>query len=298
MPCPCGSLRRAAECCRLADGYFYRPVPSLRPPGEATRHVHGKCYLRASRNCSTDISGEHPLSASVLRLIDERNIKVRGTSWAGDSVKEVSIESLKSSILCKRHNEALSPLDAHACAFFTALREVYDDIADLRTHSRKEKWFLFSGEALELWLVKTAFGLYEADSLAQGREPARKVQTLNPTILAAFMGGGIVRPCGLYVMTTKGEHLGQRLSIDVAAISSTDGMHLTGISLAFMGMTFFIALDPDASYREFTVTHEYRPDFLQFRNKRRFHNIVLTWPGTGPRKRRAVLYTKTRPDRL
>ncbi|HTV29513.1 MAG TPA: hypothetical protein VMF32_17215 [Xanthobacteraceae bacterium] len=261
--------------------------------------INEKCYLKSKRDCSAKITKEHFLSEGVLRLLDENHIKVRGAPWHEDGeVREYSLARLASKILCKRHNEALSSLDASARAFFGAVREMYDDIADTKTLSRKSIWYLFSGEELELWLVKTAFGLYEAGYLVRDGVPLRDHQLLNPELLDSLTGRPIAPPCGLYVMTTEGKHLGFRNSLDVNVLLSTDEQHMAGLSLAFMGLTFIIALDPRASYARLQSAFKYRPGFLQFRNSKRMHNAVLTWPGGTGLRQKAVLFTKTRLDRL
>lgn len=55
------------------------------------------------------------------------------------------INSLVSNILCKCHNEALSPLDTAAGRTFRILQEIYEDLSPAnKSLSRKGKWFLVS----------------------------------------------------------------------------------------------------------------------------------------------------------
>jgi hypothetical protein len=159
--------------------------------------------------------------------------------------------------------------------------------------SRKPKWFLFSGEALELWLAKTAFGLYESGHLAKGRVRLRDEQCLDPAILGALRGRRILSPCGLYIMASGDKHVGKRDSVDITAILSIDEEHMTGMTLTFMGLTFAIALDPRASYKPWRTSFTYRPAFIQYRNAKRFHSMVLSWPDRAIDKQRAVLFTKS-----
>jgi hypothetical protein len=75
---------------------------------------------------------------------------------------------------------SLSGLDSSAHEFFQRVQQIFDDIADLRTLSRRRLWFLCSGEELELWLIKTAFGLYASGNIATVGENHIE---LNPSIL-------------------------------------------------------------------------------------------------------------------
>jgi hypothetical protein len=291
--CPCGSSRRAADCCQLPNGLFRKQFTYPTAPLPQTGYANACCYLRSTKNCSDKRSGEHFISASVLRIVNERHIKVKNLPWlAHGEIAELQISKLRSHILCKRHNEALSSLDQSAGAFFRAVRAMFDDIANSKTLSRKPQWFLASGEELELWLVKTAFGLYESECFAHknGNSPERL--PINPTILRAFQGARIPKPCGLYLMATGDEQWAKRDAIDVSPMFSQRDKRMVGMSLAFMGLTFLILLDPRIAYPDPSGTYTFRPSAVQFRNAKRSHTIVLTW-GDQPLQR-AVLYTASR----
>jgi hypothetical protein len=293
--CPCGSSKPAESCCLLPDGQFYRRAHDIVPPGAVSGIANAKCYLRVTNNCSEKTSREHPVSAAVPRVINESKVKLRGAAWQQrGETGDYAIPNLASKTLCKRHNEALADLDSAAASFFQAVREMYDDVGNHRTLSCKQKWFLFSGEELELWLVKTAFGLFEAGYLMYRDFPMRGNQTLNPEILHAFSRRAIRAPCGLYVMATGGIHPGQRNSIDITGIPSTDHLHMTALSLTFMGLTFLVALDPNASFKAIQQSFKYRPSFIQYRNAKRRHSAVVTWPGGTGGRQPAVLFTAMR----
>ena len=117
-PCPCGSGKAIAVCHLDFDGKLRKPHPSLRPPGIKTGLSHTGCYLRDVCDCSEQISREHYISRSVLDQLGEI-IRVSGAPWLRpDETLSTTIENLTAKILCKRHNEALSPLDAEAGHFF------------------------------------------------------------------------------------------------------------------------------------------------------------------------------------
>lgn len=70
------------------------------------------CYAAELGDCSGRLSGEHWISAAVLRLLAEpAGVSIRGAPWLGGAVRAVPVRKLKANILCKGHNERLSWLD-------------------------------------------------------------------------------------------------------------------------------------------------------------------------------------------
>src|SRR5271166_5863358 len=142
-PCPCDGNRLYGQCCLGTDGRAYKSPVGRRPPGPQTGFSHGRCYMGWSHNCDQEISGEHYISASVLAQLCKSKVKLNGLPWlADDETKILPISGLRGNILCKRHNEGLSRLDETGGKFFTALKQVHDDIFDKKSLSRRGKWFL------------------------------------------------------------------------------------------------------------------------------------------------------------
>ena len=159
-PCPCGSGQAIIDChFDKIDGRLRKKVPSLRPPDVPTGYAHPNCYLRTSQDCSEQISREHYVSRSVLKKLGQI-VKISGVHWLGGGKSlETSIGNLTAKILCKRHNEALSPLDHEAGIFFEVVANVLLDL-HRKTLSRKPIFHLVSGDSLELWMLKIACGHY------------------------------------------------------------------------------------------------------------------------------------------
>src|SRR5260221_4601972 len=129
-------------------------------------------------NCSRAISGEHFISKTVLSILNPTEVRIAGLAWIPKGeTRDLPIEALRANVLCVRHNSAWSQLDAMAGRFFRALAELYDDLGR-RTLSRKPIWHLFSGEELELWLLKTILGFFNPGVLSKYRRKIGKVQTV------------------------------------------------------------------------------------------------------------------------
>jgi hypothetical protein len=113
--------------------------------------------------------------------------------------KDLACHRPQSKILCKRHNEALAGLDAMAGKFFSTLKLVFDDIFDKKTPSRSSKWFLFSGEEIELCMLKTAIGLFHSGVVAKENLTLNEEQAINPECYDILYARTLPRPCGIHI---------------------------------------------------------------------------------------------------
>jgi hypothetical protein len=242
-------------------------------------------------NCSRTISGEHFISESVLSIVSPtKSVRVSGTAWIPPGqTQDLPLEALQAKILCTRHNSAFSRLDTMAGKFFRAIADISEDLSR-RTLSRRSIWHLFSGEELELWLLKTILGFFHAGVLSKDGRKIREVQKImNPAIEAAYRTGRLVEPCGMYVLKS-GSASAQRGVLEFAALSDEGDERVVGCGLVMLGVRATFFTDANIVNQDlFTVNHSYRPDYLFYQNERRHHSIVLTWPP--PRPGRAVKFT-------
>jgi len=291
-PCPCGdSDRPYSDCCGRVPKSPYKQIAQFRPPGAATGYRHPRCYMNWTSNCSHTISGEHFISESVLSIVSPRKlVRVSGTAFIPPGqTKDLPLEALQAKILCTRHNNALSRLDTMAGKFFRAIADIYEDLSDRRTPSRRSIWHLFSGEELELWLLKTILGFFHAGVLSKdGRKIGKVQKIMNPAIDAAYCTGRLPEPCGMYVLKN-GPALARRGVLDFVSLSDQPDERIIGCGLTILGLTTTFFTDANIVNRNlFTANHSYRPDYLFYQNERRHHSIVLTWPP--PRPGRAVKF--------
>jgi hypothetical protein len=93
---------------------WYRPNMSDSADHPRVTQVDG-CYAAELGDCSGCLSGEHWISAAMLKLLAEpAGVSVRGAPWLNGKVRAVPVRKLKAKILCKGHNERLSWLDEFA----------------------------------------------------------------------------------------------------------------------------------------------------------------------------------------
>jgi hypothetical protein len=117
------------------------------------------CFLASTNGCCKTISGEHYISESLLNELETANttIDVAGLPWIESGmVTSVGKKSLVSNILCKTHNEALSPIDSAIVPLVTALQQ--SDIL-LRSGSGQSLDFQVDGTLIERWILKVLIGL-------------------------------------------------------------------------------------------------------------------------------------------
>ena len=108
LPCRCGSNKLAKECCWRERGWHKSPaVINLTDTGYSGNHR--RCYLNALNSCSQKLSGEHVISATVLKAIGQDTVDVSGFPWIkADETKKVGIGSLVANCLCGTQSRAVS----------------------------------------------------------------------------------------------------------------------------------------------------------------------------------------------
>jgi SEC-C motif len=280
-PCPCGSGKVFAYCCRQPDGGIYKTVALPIPPAPITGHARDGCYMNWTEDCSSTLSGEHFVSEGVLKLIGERHVAVNGTHWLAEGeTRPLPIGRLVGNVLCTRHNSAMWPLDTAAVKFFGAIKSIYSDLGNSKTLSRKRQWWLLSGEEIELWLLKTAFGLYHSGNLAKDRKKLCDVQRINRVLMEDFQGCPVLPPCGMYLIDLENRPFDPN-TLEFTSLSSDNNETMVGLRFRFLGISLLILLDPSTVYTAaFLASYAYRPNYLFFRNRngQRTHAIGLTWP--------------------
>jgi hypothetical protein len=195
----------------------------------------------------------------VLQTIGD-TVAVSGVPWLPEGQeKEIGINSLTARILCSRHNSALSPLDSAVGEFFEKLQAIEVDLQQ-KSLSRKHSFVLMSGEALELWMLKLACGLfYSKNAAADGARLIDQHKVNEELVQEAFLLGRWREGCGLYLRPPQGFRTPDPHTISMAAP--------------------LIALNEELLKAGWI----HRPTELRFEIGTRAHSIALTWqPGTAP----------------
>ncbi len=262
-PCPCGSGRRIVDCCVRSCGW-------LLPPAPLTLFMNQRCYARRTRDCSTKLTREHAVSAGILSIMAARGpIRVSGLPRQPvGEVKLLTPQALASKILCKRHNESLSPLDALGKRFFGS----FPHISPSQT-SADEQLRLFQGHDLERWMLKTMCGAICSRYVAGPAMPPPEWQPSVELLKVLLLGAPLVSPAGLYFRANTGETIDPRPRVEVTLLANTQEPQ--GIAILLHGFEFFLALEAPAE--SFLASTQYRPNGLEFNTPHGKTSLLFYW---------------------
>jgi hypothetical protein len=201
------------------------------------------CWAACLGDCDKKISREHTVSEC---LFESDEIMVQGFPWCADKPKKIGLANLVAKILCKKHNSALSDVDAAAKNAFDAFRESVR-LNNVRQRLKRQpmwnvKRLVIDGPRLERWFLKTLINLSFGGRwvIGPGTHLAGSVsQTL---VEVAFGLRQFQNGAGLYVSARKGDQVD---SMDrVGATPMTYGEHLCAGRFNFRGFNFFLNLTP------------------------------------------------------
>ncbi|HEY0991815.1 MAG TPA: hypothetical protein VGD80_32415, partial [Kofleriaceae bacterium] len=161
---------------------------NTKPPGKRTGYAHPKCYARTLNDCSQQITREHYISKKLLERLED--FEADGLAWLPEK-KSLTAKALQSKVLCKRHNEALSPLDDNITNLYDMMRRWQDRkvVGDL----------VLDGEDLERWAIKVMFGLFASGSsqlLDADSAPVDRTTTLPRRYMRILFGEKMPRGRG------------------------------------------------------------------------------------------------------
>lgn len=193
-----------------------------------------ECWAFSLGNCSGGSSREHYISDGIL---DGRTVNAFGLEWCKDKPKTIGIASATARILCKTHNEALSPFDAEAAKlsrFLTA--NVWDD-------PLKADTIILSGPLLEKWALKTCLNLGFIGAL----DPETHVRIVpdEPLVRAVFSPELPPEGMGLYFIHGKLSNEAYEIGLSWKAVRNrTSGDRVVGMTFVFNGFRFVVSLVP------------------------------------------------------
>ncbi len=170
-------------------------------------------------------------------------IKVQGFSWCADQPKEITVATLVTKILCRKHNTDLSPVDASAGQSFDTLREVAR-LKNVRERMMPIRWnvkkYRLDGIMLERWFLKTLINIAfdrEVCHRLRGNGRGTAIRALEP-----FKG-----KAGMYTMSRVGMQfdLEDRVSFSPIMQRAPHGEYVAAGIFVFRGFQFLLHLEPE-----------------------------------------------------
>jgi hypothetical protein len=232
-----------------------------------------ECWASAIGSCSSKASKEHIISGG---LFIDTIVRVEGFSWCKDNPKEIGLDSLTAKILCKTHNETLSPVDDAGIGAFKAFRELRR-IANVRKGLRPRSWPVIhhsiNGIMLERWFLKTLINI----SLVDRKYPIGGISSKNaPTedlVKIAFGLAPFLGRSGLYSVIYDGQRID---SSDVISFSPLikDKSYIAGGKFSFRGFKFLLFLLPEGPPEQLTGIRFGEEDWGQAQLN--YHNRSIT----------------------
>lgn len=151
-----------------------------------------KCWARSRGDCCEKISGEHIISRPILTNYDYKPIKV----FVNGVVKFSTVrKNFTSNILCKTHNQNISPLDAEAVRLYRGLQEF---------HFSKSKDLYevnIDGIVFERWLLKSLINSIVSGILDAGESKKYKNAIVQDELVACVFGEKVLpENAGAYIV--------------------------------------------------------------------------------------------------
>ena len=261
--CPCGSGMTINECCLKRCGVLLPPLPQ-------TLFQNLGCYARRTRDCDARRSREHAVSRGVLSAMESFGpILVSGSLGRGRFDRHpLSSKALASNVLCKRHNEWLSPLDALATRFFRSFPHMSPV-----TEYRDERIHLFQGYDLERWILKTMCGAICSKYFEGPDAPSPEWQPSVEMLKVLLLAEPFIPPAGLYYRGNVGDSISVRPRVQLTL--HTASRQPEGLSIVLHGFELLLALVPPSD--SFRTTALYRPHGLSFDTLQGRSSLLLYW---------------------
>ena len=237
-----------------------------------------KCWAAPLGDCDK-LSREHIISQSIFSHGCGCPLIIEGNHRAPSGLLAES--SLAAKILCRKHNSALSPLDAEA----GRLSEILLNSAKGQEIGRPE----LSGSLIERWALKTLI-----NGLAAGWSDRRKWLPHESIVRSIFGQASLPRGCGLYSVDGDSKDLPNPQDAQVTpywAMRSETDKHLVGGQVRVHGLRLFVAThdsvvpqivgqpeNPPRVFENDEIRFVYRPAFISVgalgSNK---NGVILRW---------------------
>jgi hypothetical protein len=201
-----------------------------------------KCWARSHSQCGGKISREHLVSGGVF---EQQNIYVQGFQWCQDEEAKISLASITSKILCRKHNSELSPIDKEGINAVRIFESLLPE--NLRSNTILPENGKVNGYQFERWLLKTAINVSYKSNLHIGLGMSESQLGLpSPYLLAVVFGGlNFTHNMGVYMLTNRKPTKFRVGEIAMFPVYK-DGA-IGGFFFHIRGLKFFLSLLPGSS---------------------------------------------------
>lgn len=208
------------------------------------------CWASPVGECCGEQSAEHYFSRGLFK---GKTALVGGFRWLHGETKEIGIGSLTVKNLCRRHNSALSELDAVAVRLFNDLAEIVR-VQDVRKTFKKRQFinvkkYTTDGAVLERWFAKFLIGIFSVTGRPDDRWHLSSTGRDEPppaVVKAVFGSLPFQKPMGLYAAMAIGENVTHIDGVGISPFFHASSGGLIGAIIDFKGFRFVIWLGDHA----------------------------------------------------
>jgi len=236
-----------------------------------------RCYLERFGGCSARITREHYISAGLLEIIAREGenglVGVSGPRWTPDGkLRALPLTAFTAKILCKYHNEALSPLDAEAKRLYAGLFEM------TRPDSQPGVKVLLNGFDIERWVFKVLCGEL-IGGIVLGSHSERLGGDCFPDEQLALVADAELwkaADLGLYY-ASQAVHL-HPPDLRFAPIVNQEKRSIEGAHFSVWGLEFFLVALPGLA-EKIRATRQllHRPSRFSFANEDGDSELLISW---------------------
>ncbi len=202
---------------------------------------------------------------------------VRGFPWCLDEPKSIGLASLVAKILCQKHNNELSELDATAFDAFDAFRQAMQ-LSGIRTGLKAKSWTVkrmeINGPRLERWFLKTLINLSFRGKWIIGPGDHSEGIPSKDLVEIAFGLRQFEPGAGLYISGKAGEQINSMDRVNL--IPRSKGRNLVAGEFSFRGFKFYLNLLPQRFDMDGQSHLLYRYAKLKFQVPDRKGRLVLS----------------------
>ena len=269
--CGCGSGRAFGQC-HLKDGNVVMSAKLVEPRPPLTGIKNRKCRLSPAADCCEKISGDHIISEAVLKEISAQKIVLRSSNFT--RTVGVKSDAIKTKWLCRRHNSALHLLDDEAARLFRALQD--SEIALASGAPAPIRFYLFHGEDIERWMLKTMLAAYfgRLTNIVPGKFEL-------PEHALQLFSSYLPQPYGLHVhiQPRPGESVrATNISRNASLALLTEGQTLVGIDFSLGGLELrYLLAGSELAVASNTTSLTWRPNCVCLYEAQEVYAIAFVW---------------------
>jgi hypothetical protein len=190
-----------------------------------------ECWASILGNCAGGKSREHFISDGIF---DGESITAFGLPWCKDKPVSIGIPRAVAKILCKRHNETLSPYDHEAAKLsrFVAKNLIDDPMANAT--------ITLDGHLLELWSLKTLVNI----GYVGGLDPHthRRLRPTDELVEFIFRKRPVTEGVGLYFISGAIDNEDYQSGLSWNVINDSAAGNVLGMSFAFCRVRFVVSI--------------------------------------------------------